>query len=177
MSRSHVRAWATVGTYAYEHEAALVAGRLEQRGIATRILDAGLVGVAPHLSNAIGGVRLQVPKGDKDLVEHLLAAEDTDGVLDDVAWEEADEEEDEATVPAAASANRLAAKALFAAVLGISFAPFVGTFFSGATLLDLRRERAEGASGAAKLMAAGALAINLAVVALVVVFCSRGLLR
>lgn len=184
MSRSHVSAWVTIGTYPFEHEAALVAGRLEQRGIATRILDAGLVGVAPHLSNAIGGVRLQVPKGDKDLVENLLAADAEEGFFDEGAWEEEDEEETEAGARADAggaeavtSGNRLAAKALFAAVLGISFAPLVGTFFSGATLFELRRGGGEGMSGTGKLMAAGALLIDLVVVALVIAFCSRGLLR
>jgi hypothetical protein len=75
------------------------------------------------------------------------------------------------------SGNRLAAKALYAAVLGISFAPLIGTWFSGATLVAIHRGEAEGVSGAGKLMVGAALLINLVVVALVVAFCSRGLMR
>ena len=53
-------------------ELAMVEAELREQGIAFRLLDEHTVQVAPHLSNAIGGVRVQVLAEDLEQAQRLL---------------------------------------------------------------------------------------------------------
>lgn len=52
----------TVATYLQLHEATLARLRLQAAGIDAELADTGIVGANPFLANAVGGVKLQVPK-------------------------------------------------------------------------------------------------------------------
>lgn len=62
--------WITIRTFTYPHEAYIVQGKLESEGIRTFLKDEMTVQVHNFYSNAIGGVKLQVPEED---VEKALA--------------------------------------------------------------------------------------------------------
>ena len=64
--------WVTVATFGHEMDTVVVGGRLREEGIAFRLLDASIVQVAPYLSSAVGGVRLQVSLRDLDRAEEVL---------------------------------------------------------------------------------------------------------
>ncbi|MCG8698926.1 MAG: DUF2007 domain-containing protein [Bacteroidales bacterium] len=53
--------WVTIIQFTYPHEAHPVKGALEAAGIETFLKDELTVQVDNYLSNAIGGIRLQVP--------------------------------------------------------------------------------------------------------------------
>lgn len=117
-----------------------------------------MVGVAPHLSNAIGGVRLQVGAADRSDALAVLAAPHVvpDPVLRD------DEPEDPPPAPKA-PADKLATRAFVAAILGITVVPAIGTMISLDALVSFARRGGE-ASGRARVLAAVAAAIDLAFV-------------
>lgn len=60
----------TIKTFTYPHEAYIIIGKLESEGIYTFLRDEMTVQVHNFYSNAVGGVKLQVPSED---VERALA--------------------------------------------------------------------------------------------------------
>lgn len=121
--------WITIRTYLYEYEAVFARDLLVAHGIEARILDASLVGVAPHLSNAIGGVRLQVEEREREGALEVLAAPHL--VPDQMMMPEEDEDEDEPEAEAPPSPGRLALRAFVAAALSVLFLTFLGTAVCG----------------------------------------------
>lgn len=89
---------AVVAAYDTPLEAELARGRLEVEGIAARVADANTVSVAQHLSMALGGVKVVVPKSELEEARAILAAP---GALDDD-----DEDAAHAADAAAAAATR-----------------------------------------------------------------------
>ena len=67
----------TVKVYDSLSEAEVVRAKLEQHGIFAFIPDRNFVGAAWYLTNAVGGVRLQVSEGELDSVRLLLGESDT----------------------------------------------------------------------------------------------------
>lgn len=61
-----------IGSYQTPAEAHIVAGRLRSAGISAEILDEHLVSANWLYSNAIGGVRVQVPEDELSAAEELL---------------------------------------------------------------------------------------------------------
>jgi len=66
--------WITIRTYLFEYEAVFARDLLRTHGLGAQILDAGFIGVAPHMANAVGGVRLQVDARDREDAQKILAA-------------------------------------------------------------------------------------------------------
>lgn len=62
----------TIKTFTYPHEAYVIRGRLESEGIRTFLKDEMTVQVHNFYSNAVGGVKLQVPAEDVDRALHIL---------------------------------------------------------------------------------------------------------
>jgi predicted RNA-binding Zn-ribbon protein involved in translation (DUF1610 family) len=62
----------TVGRFTNEFEAELVRAKLEQAGIAAAVVDANIVAVNWLLSNAVGGVRVQVPASRAEEAKAIL---------------------------------------------------------------------------------------------------------
>jgi type III secretory pathway lipoprotein EscJ len=52
----------TILTVSYPHELVVIKGKLESEGIACYTQDELMAQIAPFYSNAIGGVKLQVPE-------------------------------------------------------------------------------------------------------------------
>lgn len=75
--------WITLGRYSLPFEAHLDRSRLESEGIDTFVADEHTVNMQWMLSNAIGGVRLQVQEDDLYRARQILA-EDRSGLIDDV---------------------------------------------------------------------------------------------
>ncbi|MEM1268586.1 MAG: hypothetical protein AAGI08_00935 [Bacteroidota bacterium] len=97
----------TIARYRTPFEAEIVRGRLESEGLTVQIADAELVIADWLLSNAIGGVRLQVPAIEVEYAQHVLSTVEP--------LEDAETPESEAEVNARA--------ALHAAALGLAFLP------------------------------------------------------
>lgn len=62
----------TVATFQYPHEAHVLQSTLEAEGIKVFLKDEFTVQVDPFLSNAVGGVKLQVHKADAERAIELL---------------------------------------------------------------------------------------------------------
>ncbi len=63
----------TIATFQNPIEGSLARSRLEDAGIKTFLADEETVGVAWHLSNALGGVKLQVQESDAEEAMTILA--------------------------------------------------------------------------------------------------------
>jgi hypothetical protein len=64
----------TVASFPDVAEAELAKERLELEGIRAFVIDAQTAGVMPFLTNAIGGVRVQVEPQDAERAKEILAA-------------------------------------------------------------------------------------------------------
>lgn len=62
----------TLATFQYPHEAAIVQGRLQALGLECFLKDELTVQAYHFLSNAIGGVKLQVKESDFERAKQLL---------------------------------------------------------------------------------------------------------
>lgn len=62
----------TIKTFTYPHEAYVMRGRLESEGIQTFLKDEMTVQVYNFYSNAVGGVKLQVPAEDAEKALKIL---------------------------------------------------------------------------------------------------------
>ncbi|HEY0840642.1 MAG TPA: hypothetical protein VGD74_10690 [Vulgatibacter sp.] len=123
------------------------------------MLDDAMVGVAPHLSNAIGGVRLQVDSADRKDAGAVLSAPHV--VPEPVLR---DEFVDDPPPLKAPLTDRLARRAFVAAILGVTVVPLIGTAISADALLSyVRQSRQEGevASTRGRVLAGLALALDL----------------
>jgi hypothetical protein len=65
--------WETVAAFTSPIEARIALGALEAAGIDAELKDEATIGVAWHLSNALGGVRLQVRASQLDAARGVLA--------------------------------------------------------------------------------------------------------
>lgn len=83
----------TVAVFQYPHEAYVVAGRIESEGIEVFLKDEHTVQVHNFLSNAIGGVKLQVQEQDLDVVIPMLKEEGLYELDDEVNVGELNQEE------------------------------------------------------------------------------------
>jgi hypothetical protein len=63
----------TVKTYSYDHETLLVEPKLKAAGIEYHLADQKTVAIDPLVSNAIGGIKLQVRPEDEERARALLA--------------------------------------------------------------------------------------------------------
>lgn len=62
----------TVARFQYTAEAIVIRGRLEAEGIKTFLADSHTIDTDPLVSNAIGGVKLQVRKEDEERAKAVL---------------------------------------------------------------------------------------------------------
>jgi len=62
----------TVISFTFTYEAAIVRGRLESEGISCFLQDEFFLQVNPFATNAIGGVKLQVPESDLNHAIEIL---------------------------------------------------------------------------------------------------------
>ena len=72
----------TIGSYSTAYEANLVRSELEAFGLDASLLDAGTVNLNWLWSNALGGVKVQVPESELEDARRILALEpsnDEDG--------------------------------------------------------------------------------------------------
>ncbi len=62
----------TLGSFEFLADVQIIKGKLESEGISVTLKDANTVGVEPFASNAIGGIKLQVHKEDKELAKKIF---------------------------------------------------------------------------------------------------------
>lgn len=174
-------AWVTLMRFATIHEAEVARGLLEAAEIEAILLDGEMTAMNWHLSPALGGVRLQVRPEDWEAALAVLMGE---GLPDDdsasaapgkpgrprlrvipggrAAPEPAPTPREDEAPDADEEANRLARRALGAALIGAFVLPVAAHVYSAWLLHRLSRSggRLEGRSRA---WAAMALAIDLLV--------------
>lgn len=76
----------TLGSFEFLADVQIIKGKLESEGIVVTLKDANMVGVEPFASNAIGGIKLQVHRADKERAQAIFDevrnyAVDDDGEL------------------------------------------------------------------------------------------------
>ena len=125
----------TVATFDMPTEAHLAKGLLEANGLTAFLADELTVGVAWHLSNAIGGVKLQVAEDDVEHAASILAAREDRSIeagaeLTNVA--EMDESEGD---PPPSAGDNAVDRAVRAALLGLILFPFFPLYFYSLWLL------------------------------------------
>lgn len=149
-------------------EAEMARGRLEVDGIASRIVDGNTVGIAAHLSMAIGGAKVVVAQNDVEAARAILFSTDAfePEKLDEAALAAKDEATHAAPVAVEDDADTTALRALKAAVFGLVFVPPVGQLYSLLVLAGLAKRRHELSKGARR-HAITALTIDAAVLAAV----------
>ena len=119
----------TVATFDMPTEAHLAKGLLEANGLAAFLADELTVGVAWHLSNAVGGIKLQVPENDVERATGILSARedpslDAEGELGDLPEVEESEAE-----PPLSTADKTVDRAVRAALLALILFPFFPLYF------------------------------------------------
>ena len=65
--------WIRVRTFTWLYEARVVASVLEAEGIPTFVPDAYTISLRPEWANALGGVRLMVPRSELKRARRVLA--------------------------------------------------------------------------------------------------------
>lgn len=121
-------------------EAEMARGRLEVEGIPSRIVDGNTVGIAAHLSMALGGVKVVVAHSDLEAARGALFAP---GTFEDPAFAP-DAADEPAPPPALAlTVDEVANRALRASVVGLIFVPPIGHLWSLWLLSSVWRKRAE----------------------------------
>lgn len=107
----------TIASFASPVEAELAKNCLESSGIPTFLVGENTVSMAWHLTNAVGGIRLQVAQSDATEAVAILH----NPVEEDVAEGNQEEVDDEGPLPTVREQN--ADRALRAAILGLLFWP------------------------------------------------------
>ncbi|MFN7130613.1 MAG: putative signal transducing protein [Myxococcales bacterium] len=148
----HDEGWTTLLRCHSVYEAEILRGALEAEDVPVRLLDTGVLGVAPQLSPLAGGVRLQVPERELDRANRVLEglARDAQQGLDG---------ESEPVAPTA-EADLLARRAMIAALVGL-LVPVVFQLY--ALVLLARFVSAPRASSRGRRHAAFALLLTLLV--------------
>ena len=102
-------------------EATIARGALEREGVEAELRDDALVGIAWHLSNAVGGVKLVVRPADAEAARAILAGlrADLNGSPELEPAEGAAISLEEDPAPAAASSRTAFAMTALAALLGV----------------------------------------------------------
>ncbi len=124
----------TVARFDNSVEANLARNRLEEAGLRAALLDDNTVDIVWALSNALGGVKLQVRAADAEQARRVLdgdegdeagadaaGAEPAEGLGAELAAEEVEPDEDAG--PPATERDRNAGRALRAALFGLLFWP------------------------------------------------------
>lgn len=125
--------WKTVASYPTSFEANLAKARLEEEGIRVFVANAAMVDTAWHLSNATGGVRVEVPRSDVTRAGGILAHKgkvphDEGGTADyEAIWREEPPEPAAEHPCGKMQAEAEIDRAFRAALLGLLFAP-VGAY-------------------------------------------------
>lgn len=153
-------------------EAEMARGRLEAAGIPVRLLDAGTVGVAQILSDAVGGVKVCVATEDLEEARAILQApaevlpeDGADAALAAADDDDEHDEDDEALTPAATK-DDLALRAFRIAMIAFVVLPGVLHLWSLTLLVEYLRAPGE-ASPRARRRARAALVVDGAAVAAV----------
>ena len=131
---------AIVAAYNTVLEAELARGRLESEGINCRIQDGNTVGIAHHLSLAVGGAKIVVAQSDFEEARAILSSVGVEsGELDD------DDDEDDVSSSSSAepTADELANKALRSAIIGLVLLPPIGHVWSLTLASGALRKSAE----------------------------------
>jgi len=159
----------TITTFDMPTEAHLAKNLLAANGLAPFLADEFTVGVAWHLSNALGGIKLQVAETDAERA--IAALEGPEGAVPDVKEQLrgiAEIEGAPAETPVSIS-DRTADRALRAALLGLLFIPLFqlyslwmigGLFFSGQKI-SKRGWRKIWVAGMLDLIVLGAIVLTM----------------
>jgi hypothetical protein len=120
---------AIVASFDTVMEAELARGRLESEGIGARIVDGNTVGVAQHLSIALGGVKIAVSRSEFEAAREVLNAPPLSD--EELAMVALPPEAERVVVKVdALDADGYANRALRAAVIGLVALPPLGQLWS-----------------------------------------------
>lgn len=62
----------TIGSFEFVSDVQIIKGRLESEGIVVTLKDENTIGVEPFASNALGGIKLQVHRKDRDRAQVIF---------------------------------------------------------------------------------------------------------
>lgn len=119
----------TVSTFDMPTEAHLAKGLLEANGLEVFLADELTVGVAWHLSNAVGGIKLQVAETDVERATSILAAQEVSTIDVEGGLADLPEIEESESEPPSSAADKTVDRAVRAALLGLILFPFFPLYF------------------------------------------------
>ena len=125
----------TVDTFDMPTEAHLAKGLLEANGLTAFLADELTVGVAWHLSNAVGGIKLQVAETDVERAINILAGREDSSIDAEERLADLPETEGSENEPASSAGDRTVDRAVRAALLGLILFPFFPLYFYSLWLL------------------------------------------
>jgi hypothetical protein len=113
----------TIASYASPVEAEIAKNRLESSEIPAFLVGENTVNMAWHLTNAVGGIRLQVSQADADEARAILRCpnEEAEAIPGEPPWANADELDEEP--PPLTNREQDADRALRGAIGGLLFWP------------------------------------------------------
>jgi hypothetical protein len=113
----------TIASYASPVEAEIAKNRLESSEIPAFLVGENTVNMAWHLTNAVGGIRLQVSQADADEARAILRCpnEEAEASQGEPLWVDADELDEEPPPPT--NREQDADRALRGAIGGLLFWP------------------------------------------------------
>src|SRR5688572_14170049 len=109
-------------------EAEIARGRLESDGIRARIVDGNVVGIAQHLSMALGGAKVVVHESDLAAAREILFS--PSALVEQEEQELLDADEAPTSLARELTPDEIATRALRASVLGLIFFPPLGHLYS-----------------------------------------------
>lgn len=119
----------TVATFDMPTEAHLAKGLLEANGLEVFLADELTVGVAWHLSNAVGGIKLQVAENDVERATGILAAREDRSIEAGAGLTEVAEMEESEDEPPPSAGDKTVDRAVRAALLALILFPFFPLYF------------------------------------------------
>ena len=125
----------TVATFDMPTEAHLAKGLLEANGLAAFLADELTVGVAWHLSNAVGGIKLQVAENDVERAAGILSAREDPSVNEEDEFADLPDVEESEADPPLSTADKTVDRAVRAALLALVLFPFFPLYFYSLWLL------------------------------------------
>ena len=119
----------TVCTFDMPMDAHLAKGLLEANGLTAFLADELTVGVAWHLSNAVGGIKLQVAESDVEHAANILASREDSSIDAEEGLAGLGEiDESDGELPSSAG-DKIVDRAVRAALLGLILFPFFPLYF------------------------------------------------
>jgi hypothetical protein len=118
----------TIATFTYPNELFVIKGRFDAEGIEYFTADENTIAVNPFLSNAIGGIKLNVREGDVNRALEILKEIEKNN-LEEI-FQGSDDEDETAFKKESEAANKNLSRGCMISIILFGLAVIAGIFYS-----------------------------------------------